>query len=275
MVNINGTLFDELPPEIEAVQRALYYGDTLFETVRVFGGSLPLWPAHWERLRTGSRLLDYDWPEEWSSDFFLRAIQTVLPGPQARVRITVWRSPGGLYCPDNNIPQYLVRAQALHGDCYEWQPLNMSVGVSESVRLPIDAYSGLKTLNAARYVAAALEAKRAGWDDALLLNANDHICEATGSNVFWWEDDHLCTPPLSDGPVTGTFRNLLLRAASVKGISVHQKSLSKKALLQAEEVFLTNAVQGIRPVRYFEEKEYRCSKTKELFEETVSFLKHL
>jgi branched-chain amino acid aminotransferase len=144
--------------------------------------------------------------------------------------------------------------------------------VSANVRLPIDALSGVKTLNAPRYVAAAIEARQSGWDDALLLNADGHVCEATSSNVFWWKGDQLCTPPLSDGPVTGTFRNLLLQLASVKGIPQAQKSLSPGMLFGADEVFLTNAVQGIRPVRFFEEKEYPCTKTRWLFEATEQFL---
>jgi len=272
MYNLNGTLLEQLPAELALVQRGLYYGDTLFESIRVLGGRLPLWSRHWSRLTAGLRLLDYQLPSEWSSDFFHSEILRILPDSNASVRLTVWRSPGGLYRPENNTPQYLVRANAHHADRYEWHPSGLIIGLSDSVRLPVDAFSGIKTLNAARYVAASLEAQRNGWDDAILLNAYQRVCEATSSNIFWWEGDALFTTPLSDGSVTGTFRDLLLTLTDRNKLNVTEKSIKIGSLLAADEVFLTNAVQGIRWVKQFGEKVFLNAKTIQLFEKTVRLI---
>ncbi len=117
-------------------------------------------------------------------------------------------------------------------------------------------YQGLKTLNGARYVAAAKEARANGWDDAIILNSREQVCESTSSNVFWIANHQVCTVPLSDGPVTGILRDLLLRLLPVSGYPVLEKSIHFEELLEADEVFFTNAVRGIRWVGQCEGKVF-------------------
>ena len=96
-MNLNSTLFDEPPASFELLSRGLFYGDGLFETVRVFEGKTPFMPLHWARLEAGLKVLGFEIPTIWSADFFSREIQRTIQG-NARVRISVWRSPGGLFC---------------------------------------------------------------------------------------------------------------------------------------------------------------------------------
>jgi len=271
MFNLNTQLVNELPEGLALAQRGLYYADFLFETIRVFEGKIPLMQAHWERLSRGLKMMRYQIPSAWSAVFFEQEIQKITP-PNARVRLTVWRAPGGLYLPENNEPQFLIAAQALESGVFEWPSEGLHVGFCESVRLPVDTFSGLKTLNAARYVAAAQEAQERGWDDAILLNAHDRVCEATSSNVFWFEGNTLCTPPLADGCVTGVLRDLLLTLTKAAGYSIVEKSATPDAFLTAQEVFLTNAVRGIRWVRSCEGKVFENAKTRKLHEQMVGHL---
>lgn len=271
MFNLNTQLVNELPEGLALAQRGFYYADFLFETIRVFEGKIPLMPAHWERLSRGLKMMRYQIPPAWSATFFEQEIQKIAP-PNARVRLTVWRAPGGLYLPENNEPQFLIAAQALESGVFEWFSEGLHVGFCESVRLPVDTFSGLKTLNASRYVAAAQEAQERGWDDAILLNAHDRVCEATSSNVFWFEGDILCTPPLADGCVTGVLRDLLLILTKASGYLVVEKTATSDTFLGVQEVFLTNAVRGIRWVRACEGKVFENVKTRKLHERMVSHL---
>ncbi|MCB0543316.1 MAG: aminotransferase class IV family protein [Saprospiraceae bacterium] len=272
MFNLNSELFKELPRECAMVQRGLYYGDSLFESLRVFNGRIPLMEQHWGRLSAGLVLMGYDVPAHWSSAYFAGEILRMSP-LQARARLTVWRSPGGLYAPDDDRPQFLIETKALASEEYEWLSEGLKVGLCETVRLPVDQFSGLKTLNAARYVAAAREARSRGWDDAVLLNTGDRICEATGSNVFWFNDQSLCTPPLADGCVTGVMRELLLTLTNAAGYAVKEKSATFADLLNAREVFLSNAVRGIRRVREIEGVVFESEKTKILHELLVASMR--
>lgn len=271
MFNLNTQLVNELPDGLALVQRGLFYGDALFETIRVFEGKIPLMMAHWARLSNGLQTMRYAIPAHWSAAFFEKEILKTAP-PNARVRLTVWRSPGGLYLPKNDAPQFLITVAALESGMFEWDSPGIRIGLCESVRLSVDRFSGLKTLNTARYVAAAQEAQEKGWDDVVVLNAYDRVCEATGSNVFWFENETLCTPPLADGCVTGVLRELLLSLTLAAGYAVQEKPATFAHLLAADEVFLTNAVRGVRWVREIEGVAFDCSKTKKIYDLTVEHL---
>ncbi len=267
-VIMNAQVLDDLPAHVALLQRGLYYGDSLFESIRVFGGRIPLWEQHWARLSGGLRTMGYSLPVHWTGPYFKEQIQRLAPF-HARVRLTVWRSPGGLYAPENNLPNFLLTAQALESGEYEWDAMGVCLGLCKSVRLPVDALSGLKALNAPRYVAAAQEAHTEGWDEAILLNMHDRVCETTGSNLFWLEDSVFCTPPLSEGCVTGTLRSLLLALMPEWGYAVREEAATFASLLQAEEVFLTNAVRGIQWVRICAGKKYNSLKTRGLHDRLV------
>lgn len=271
MFNLNARLVNELPEGLALVQRGLFYADALFESIRVLGGRIPLLRPHWERLLRGMRLMHYQIPPHWSAEYFEKEILKSV-SVNARVRLTVWRSPGGLYLPENDAPQFLITSQAMESDVFSWHDEGIRTGLCESVRLPVDSLSGVKTLNAARYVAAAREAQERGWGEGILLNASGRICEATSSNVFWFENGCLYTPPLSDGCVTGVLRDLLLALTKAAGSPICEKTAVFDDILAADEVFLTNAVRGIRWVRYCEGKVFGNAETRKLHELMVAHI---
>lgn len=271
MVNLNTQLLEKLPDQITLLQRAWSYGDALFESIRVFEDHMPLLSKHWARLEKGLRLMGYEVPNHWSAGFWATEIKRVAPS-NARVRLTVWRAPGGLYRPEDNTPQFLITAQALESNRYEWHSAGLQLGFCTSVRLPVDAFSGLKSLNAARYVAAAREAQQKQWDEGIVLNAYHRVCEATSSNVCWFENGTLCTPPLTDGPVTGTLRELLFSLTFDLGFKMLEKEASMETILSAEELFLCNAIRGIQWVEKCEGKVYPNTKTRAVFEALVRYL---
>lgn len=271
MFNLNARLVNELPEGLALVQRGLFYADALFESIRVLGGRIPLLRPHWERLLRGMRLMHYQIPPHWSAEYFEKEILKSV-SVNARVRLTVWRSSGGLYLPENDAPQFLITSQAMESDVFSWHDEGIRTGLCESVRLPVDSLSGVKTLNAARYVAAAREAQERGWDEGILLNASGRICEATSSNVFWFENGRLYTPPLSDGCVTGVLRDLLLALTKAAGSPICEKTAVFDDILAADEVFLTNAVRGIRWVRYCEGKVFGNAETRKLHELMVAHI---
>lgn len=262
---LNGRVLDDIPEHIEQVQRALFYGDVLFETIRVFDGKIPLLTRHWARMSAGLAALGFEIPADWDATFFGREILRIAPR-NARVRLSIWRSPGGRYAPTNNLSQFLITAENIENERFEWLNEGLNIGVCPSVRLPVDAYSGFKTLNAPRYVAAAREAQLNGWDDALLLNMHGRVCEATSSNVFWWERNTLCTVPLLEGCVAGVFRSFLINWVKRVGEwPVSEKVATLEDLMAADEIFLTNAVRGIIPVRIFAGQSRASTQTQVLF----------
>jgi branched-chain amino acid aminotransferase len=242
------------------MQRALYYGDALFESIRIFEGRIPMWHLHWERLKEGMRLLGMLAPPEWSESFFMEEIKK-MNLMNHRLRLMVWRSAGGLYLPLNHGAGFMMVAQELESPQFEWSANGVVLGVCDGVRLPVDRFSNIKSFNTARYVQAAMEAQQNGWDEAVILNAYDRVCETSSSNLFWIRQGRVYTPPASEGCVTGTLRKILLRS-TVKGLdSFEEKICVVGALMEADEIFITNAVRGLRPVREFNKKSFKIEKS--------------
>ena len=103
---------------------------------------------------------------------------------------------------------------------------------------------------------AARTAASNGWDEGVLLNAYERVSETTRSNLFWIKDGSVYTPPEIDGCLTGIARRLLLSLTLPDGNKVQEKSASPEDLLQAAELFLSNAIRGIQWVHSFGDKTY-------------------
>ncbi|MEO6758130.1 MAG: aminotransferase class IV, partial [Saprospiraceae bacterium] len=70
MINLNGQQLENLSEHLALLQRGLYYGDSLFESIRVFGGRMPLWEQHWMRLTGGLQAMGYKVPAHWTGQYF-------------------------------------------------------------------------------------------------------------------------------------------------------------------------------------------------------------
>lgn len=273
-INFNGNIIRELSEQTDALLRAIQYGDTLFETIRMFDSEIPFLNRHIHRLKSGLELTGILFPGNWDRTFFETAIQKVATG-NARIRWMVWRSPGGLYRPENNAAQFMVTTSPLYSSQYEWPEKPVIIGICQKVRLPVDAFSNIKTLNAPRYIQAGITAQQNGWDDGILLNQYGRICEATSSNIFWWDvDGCLCTPALTEGCVAGIMRDHIILVAQEQGIPVITKDFMPKALDHAVEIFLTNAIRGMVPAVMYGQEMGRFERTKRLFGDIGVFSKN-
>jgi branched-chain amino acid aminotransferase len=109
--------------------------------------------------------------------------------------------------------------------------------------------SRLKTIGYLDSILAAREAAADGADDALLLNAAGKIASSTIANIFAFLNGRLVTPPETDGVMAGIVRGLVLEIARAEGTETAERSLQIGELFTADEVFLTNSVRLLSPVR--------------------------
>ncbi|TXT34907.1 MAG: branched-chain amino acid aminotransferase [Chitinophagaceae bacterium] len=114
---------------------------------------------------------------------------------------------------------------------------------------------------------AAIWAKEQNLNDAILLNADGNIADATIANVFMVKDGFIKTPPLSDAAVAGVMRRHLLNQLNHLGYEVRETSIAPAELLQASEIFLTNAIYGIRWVKQLENVQFTSLLTAKIFKE--------
>ncbi len=93
-------------------------------------------------------------------------------------------------------------------------------------------------------------------DDVLIMNQHGRIAEATSSNVFWIKNGIIFTPPLTEGPVAGIMREVVIKKATAQGLMVQEKELTIENLFHSDECFLTNALNGITLVNQFRDKKF-------------------
>ena len=140
------------------------------------------------------------------------------------------------------------------------------IDIFPDARKSIDVFSNLKSSNFLPYVMAAIWVKENKLNDALILNQHDRICDSTIANVFWVKDNNIFTPPLSEGCVAGVMRKKILEMAALNpDYLVEETVLSQEILLQADEVFLTNAIAGIRWIKEFRNKIYKNTISGKIF----------
>ncbi|MGH2721824.1 MAG: branched-chain-amino-acid transaminase, partial [Actinomycetota bacterium] len=102
---------------------------------------------------------------------------------------------------------------------------------------------------------AKVEAVKAGYDEAIMLNAEGNIADATGENVFMIRDGVLVTPPTSAGALEGITRDSLIKIAADLGIPVAERTLARADLYLADEVFVTGTAAELVPVRSVDDRE--------------------
>jgi 4-amino-4-deoxychorismate lyase len=111
------------------------------------------------------------------------------------------------------------------------------------------ALAGMKHLNRLEQVLACSEWSDPTVGEGLMLSMDGRMISGTATNLFLVRDDRLETPDIRDCGVAGVMRQVILRAARDLGIACVERDMGLEALVTASEVFLTNAVAGIRPVR--------------------------
>jgi branched-chain amino acid aminotransferase len=105
-----------------------------------------------------------------------------------------------------------------------------------------------------------------GLDECILVNDKGAITEAISSNIFAVKNGVLYTSPISDGCIDGVMRKKIIEIAEANRIAVYELSIMQNVLLGADELFLTNAINGIRWVVAYKQKRYFNNTAKKLLE---------
>lgn len=257
-INVNGQVVNAKKSFAGIDHRGLKYGDGLFESIRMLDGVMPLLSGHLRRLFRGMSFLKIEKPKHFNTAFFRKEIQRITGSQKnTRIRLSVFRTSGGLYTPTHNKAFYLIEYQPLTSNDWQWKKKGLIVKICPTIQLPITPWSGLKTTNSLPYILAGLWKKEQEIDDCILLNQKGFVAEASSSNVFYFKNQRLYTPSDQSGAILGVMRAHVLKLAKKKGIIVVKKDVLPEELLEADEVFLTNAVQGIRWVREMEGVRFR------------------
>lgn len=227
---------------ISAIDRGFTLGEGFFETMAIHQGSVPLFSYHWSRIKTSAQLLSIPLP--FSENELRNLINKLIKLNQVkhcglRLSLSAGLTQRELTATSTR-PTYTIILFSL--------PVNTKMTYTAAFvntrRNEFSTASRIKSMSYLDNILAAREAANKGFDDALLLNTQGYLAEAAIANIFVVIDNIIYTPPISDGALPGVLRSVILN--ELTKIPVVERRLTQDNVLEAQEVFLTNALRGIR-----------------------------
>lgn len=266
----NGNFILADMPVVTANNRSFRYGDALFETIRITNYNPQFLKEHLMRLHAGMDILKMEMNPLLNSTYLEHAILELAQKnnitSDGRVRLTVYRNEGGFYAPSDNKVSFLIEVDSLDEIGYTLNSKGYTVDLFTEFKKAQNNLSSIKYANSAIYVMAGIHKVQQQLDECLLLNDKHHIIEGISSNIFAVKNGVLYTPPVADGCVNGVMRKKIIEIAQANKIAVYEISVMQNVLLGADELFLTNTINGIRWVVAYKQKRYFNDTSKKLTE---------
>ena len=206
-----------------------------FETMRFERGKILALEAHLKRLFKCLRLQKIRSPYSMNqSKELILSIPKTNSRHSAGIRLMVWQ--------DNRRVRVAIVSQSITS-----LSRGFRAAVSKIIR-PKTKLSHLKSLDYFCFRRAFLEAKRRGYDEAILLNREGNVVEGSRTNIFFVKNSILFTPALRSGCLNGITRQIILQIARQNKIPCRNVVTELSALLKADEAFLTNSLRGVIPL---------------------------
>ena len=259
-INFNGSLVPEDMAVLSVDNRAFRYGDGLFETMSWKDGDIRFLDFHIERLQDGLSLLQFEDTGVFDTFFVRNKVEELIRknnmmGQVLRVRLIVFRMGAGTYGPESNKAGYVLQVERKQ-DSLRDKKLGLIVDLYTDFKKPYSELSKLKSNNALVYVMAGNFRKKHAFDEVFILNQAGNLCEALTSNIFIYYNKVLYTPALTEGCIAGVMRRVVMDIALSEGIEVVEAEIKPDIMKVADEIFCTNATQGIQWVMGYKQKRY-------------------
>jgi branched-chain amino acid aminotransferase len=253
---MDGSLVDWDNAKIHILTHALHYATGVFEGIRCYkttsGGAIFRLGDHMRRLVDSGKAYFMDIGYS-VSQLENAAIETVRANglDECYIRPIAYYGYGKMGV--NPMPNKVSVAIAL----WKWDEY-LKGGAEKGARLIVSSWARLDTrtmpmhakatANYANSVLARVEALKAGFDEAVMLNTSGMVVEASAENIFIVKEEKLITPPTSSGALAGVTRDSVLTLARDRGIQCEIRDIARDELYFADEVFLTGTAAEVKPV---------------------------
>lgn len=253
LIWMDGEYVDPENATISVFDHGLLYGDGVFEGIRAYDGTVFKLEDHVERLFNSAHVINLDMP--YTPDETVSAVVETIKQNElhdAYVRLVVTRGEGDLGLdPDhcNEPTMFIIAADIeLYPEEVYQEGLEL-ITVPTRRNQPEAINPRVKSLNYLNNIMAKMEAKKAGYEEAIMLNEQGYVVECTGDNLFIVESDGLIrTPPPHMGVLEGITRDVLIELAEDNGMTVKEEPLNRYDLYVAEECFVTGTAAEVLPV---------------------------
>lgn len=264
---MNGTLVDWDKAQVHVLTHTLHYGTGVFEGIRAYetadGPAVFRLTEHIERLFKSAKILGMEIPYS-VQDLIDATKETVrstgLPGCYIRPIAYYGYGEMGL----NTLPCSVDVAIA----CWPWGAYLGEEALTKGVRMKISSWKRLdhnmlppaaKTVaNYANSSLAKVEALRAGYDEAILLNNEGLVSECTGENLFVVRNGKVITPPLSAGALEGITQWSVIKILEDMGYTVEKGNIARSDLYIADEIFCVGTAAEVSAINSVDDRSVPC-----------------
>ena len=243
----------EISAYVPSNDRGLLYGDGVFETIAVLRGMPRFWQLHMDRLAIGCDKLGL---QAVPQSVLLREVQTVSAGEAACVvKIIITRGSSGRgYTTEPGAPaRRIVSAHPWPQDIARQAQFGMRARICDLRLGTQPALAGIKHLNRLEQVLARSEWSDPSVEEGILLDTEDNVVSGISGNLFLIYNERLFTPRMDRNGVRGVTRAAILQAF---GPRCEQRRIHLDMLAEAHEVFVCNAIRGVRPILRIGHWEY-------------------
>lgn len=250
---MNGEYISPDEATVSVFDHGLLYGDGVFEGIRAYEGCVFKLEEHVDRLFRSARVINLDIPRE-KSETIEAVVETVRKNDlnDAYIRLVVTRGQGDLgldpeHCSEPTMFIIAADIELYPEEVYD-QGLEL-ITVPTRRNQPEAINPRIKSLNYLNNIMAKMEAKQAGYKEAIMLNEQGYVVECTGDNIFIVENDDLIrTPPPHMGVLEGITRESLIELAEEEGLEVREEPFNRYDLYVADECFVTGTAAEVLPV---------------------------
>jgi branched-chain amino acid aminotransferase len=252
LVVLDGQRCPPAEPTVSVFDRGFLYGDSVFETLRTYGGKPFELDEHLRRLERSAQRVFIPLPlsrEELGAEVANSIEAAGNDESYVRLMITRGQGPLGLDPALADRPRRVIIVQPLQAPPPEQYTRGIRAICYRTERV-VDATSaqGAKIGNYLISVLALREARLAGAAEALILDGKGRILEGASSNVFAVVRGALLTPAEQDGILAGIIRANVLALAAELGVPVQLRALEREAAYAAQELFISSSIRELLPV---------------------------
>ena len=256
---MNGKLVPFKNAKVHVLTHALHYSTSIFEGIRCYdtpdGSAIFRLSEHVDRFFNSAKLYGMKIPysKKYISDSIIKTVKASKL-KQCYIRPLAYYGYGtmGLTPLKNKVDVSI--------SCWEWKMGESKAGKFSGARCKISKWiridsrsQPMQAKSAANYSNAALarvEALKAGYDEAIMLNNKGHVAEGSAENIFVIKNGRITTPPLSADILNGITRNSAIQMIKASGKKINEKNITVKNLLSADEIFMTGTAAEIKSVTW-------------------------
>ncbi|MCB0503308.1 MAG: aminotransferase class IV [Bacteroidetes bacterium] len=255
----NGKLVNESSLNLEYNSDWARFSPGFFETMKVYHGQILFWEDHFERMKLGAKFWKVKLPGKKKLTHQLQKLIVKNGQKNARLRIQFNAS------LNNSNLDYLATTVPLdESDEFIWIEKGWKLGLYKDHYKAIEK-NGFKANNRNIYLLAKKWAHQKGFDDALVMNTAKRVTDSTACSLFWVKKGKIYTTPVSEGGIDGTFSKFLKSQQKPWKIKISEKICTVHTLMDADEIFLTNVIRGIRWIKTFRGRNYENTISRQLF----------